>query len=565
MPGQTNSMLAISQLKWRWFSRSRPIIDFEGFDLASRGPWGSFLLLFQLKSRYALQSSTPPFGTLLIEMSSHLAALGAWITVLALAIDPFTQQLIHPFPCEQVQPNSVARIARANNFWGVGHYYVSQDSYVMGLDHGISTAIYSGLLSDVSNTSSVDFLCSTGKCIFPSTPGVNEAYQTLAVDYSCVDISSEARSDGSITPQPDQDKDTYTLEISNTSSLSIGSSKGLSMCTTDEDSMDTPSLYSFAGLVLQTDWEQRSSDGGLYWEGINYRPFAFACHLRLAVQTIKASIELSTLKETVLSTTPIPTDQFSDLRLISTRVLRNGKWEICTASATYAPDTPVAIQNGTIQRGMNQESEGLQWFAEDCVWSMDGDTVRALWGFLDTLFDEKEIKLPLGPQWGWIPGDPWITKLYRNATADLASVESYVAQLADSITAAIRLLASHYSLVRGFEGDKWAYVYGEALKTETCVQVRWAWVSFPASLVALTIVFLATTVWKFRGKTNRHRAWKSSSLAVLFGGLDEDVRERIGTLGKKSELEKSAKETEVVLLMTDDGWRLGIDDGSKSK
>jgi hypothetical protein len=42
----------ISQLKWSWFSRDRPLIDFEQFDLASRGPWGSFLLVLRLQSRY---------------------------------------------------------------------------------------------------------------------------------------------------------------------------------------------------------------------------------------------------------------------------------------------------------------------------------------------------------------------------------------------------------------------------------------------------------------------------------------------------------------------------------
>ena len=42
----------ISQLKWLWFTRSkRLLVDFEAFDEASRGPWGSFLVL--LKARFA--------------------------------------------------------------------------------------------------------------------------------------------------------------------------------------------------------------------------------------------------------------------------------------------------------------------------------------------------------------------------------------------------------------------------------------------------------------------------------------------------------------------------------
>lgn len=36
----------ISQLKWIWFSnQSRSLADMDVYDRASRGPWGSFLLI----------------------------------------------------------------------------------------------------------------------------------------------------------------------------------------------------------------------------------------------------------------------------------------------------------------------------------------------------------------------------------------------------------------------------------------------------------------------------------------------------------------------------------------
>lgn len=44
--------IGMSQLKWSWFSSTRALIDFDKFDLASRGPWGSLLLVFRLQSRY---------------------------------------------------------------------------------------------------------------------------------------------------------------------------------------------------------------------------------------------------------------------------------------------------------------------------------------------------------------------------------------------------------------------------------------------------------------------------------------------------------------------------------
>jgi hypothetical protein len=43
---------AISQCKWNWFRQDRPLSDFETFDEASRGFWGSVTLLFRVRWRY---------------------------------------------------------------------------------------------------------------------------------------------------------------------------------------------------------------------------------------------------------------------------------------------------------------------------------------------------------------------------------------------------------------------------------------------------------------------------------------------------------------------------------
>jgi hypothetical protein len=67
---------ALGQLKWSWFQGdSKKMWDFEIFDNASRGPWGSILLLMRTKGR-------------------SIAALGAAVTLFALAMDPFFQQVV---------------------------------------------------------------------------------------------------------------------------------------------------------------------------------------------------------------------------------------------------------------------------------------------------------------------------------------------------------------------------------------------------------------------------------------------------------------------------------------
>jgi drug/metabolite transporter superfamily protein YnfA len=66
---------ALGQLKWNWFHESKAMWDFEISDKATRGPWGAVMLLFRTKGR-------------------SLAALGALLVVLLLAIDTFLQQVV---------------------------------------------------------------------------------------------------------------------------------------------------------------------------------------------------------------------------------------------------------------------------------------------------------------------------------------------------------------------------------------------------------------------------------------------------------------------------------------
>jgi hypothetical protein len=67
----------LGQLKWQYFEqRSRRLIEFEIFENASRGPWGALELLYYIKRR------------------ALVGSMGAIITILAIAMDPFAQQVI---------------------------------------------------------------------------------------------------------------------------------------------------------------------------------------------------------------------------------------------------------------------------------------------------------------------------------------------------------------------------------------------------------------------------------------------------------------------------------------
>jgi hypothetical protein len=67
----------LGQLKWAYFERQpRPLMDFDIIDGASKGPMGSAQLLYRINRK------------------SLAGSAGAVITLLALAMDPFVQQVI---------------------------------------------------------------------------------------------------------------------------------------------------------------------------------------------------------------------------------------------------------------------------------------------------------------------------------------------------------------------------------------------------------------------------------------------------------------------------------------
>jgi hypothetical protein len=89
----------LSQLKWRhYLRRSDRLINLQFFDDASRGPWGSAMLLLSLRRRAILSWAF------------------AFLTVVALGIDPSAQQILD-FPSREAELGNVTAIlGRAENY-----------------------------------------------------------------------------------------------------------------------------------------------------------------------------------------------------------------------------------------------------------------------------------------------------------------------------------------------------------------------------------------------------------------------------------------------------------------
>lgn len=153
----------LSQLKWQWFGRERPLVDLVTYDKASRGPWGSLELMLKLRHHHIVTS------------------IGAFVTVMALAIDPVTQQILRYYSCSILNDGVNATIPRTSAYDTVGVRIIT---VLNTLDIGMQSAINSGLYNPTMSKD-VSFNCPTGNCTFPST------YRSVGYCSKCTNITEQ--------------------------------------------------------------------------------------------------------------------------------------------------------------------------------------------------------------------------------------------------------------------------------------------------------------------------------------------------------------------------------------
>lgn len=162
----------IGQMQWSWFSGSpRPLHDLVLFHDAGQGPWGSLTWLWAHHVR------------------QPAAALGACIIIVAMAVDPFVQQLIQPVDCtEQLRGAPTASVPAAN--------IVTYDGFSDALQPSFMAGFY-------TRQNLTDFECTTGNCTFA------EDYTTLGFCSSCEDVSAKVTITKNCTVISDQNMTGY--------------------------------------------------------------------------------------------------------------------------------------------------------------------------------------------------------------------------------------------------------------------------------------------------------------------------------------------------------------------
>ncbi|KAG4439959.1 hypothetical protein IFR05_004533 [Cadophora sp. M221] len=252
----------ISQLKWTWFGSVQRLADLQRFDDASRGPWGSLMLLWSLKNGGRV---------------AYFAAIGAVATILMLGMDPFIQQLVVFRTREVPLTNATSSVTRADYFYErpLGRFQTHDVSL------GMKAAMYGGIFQ--SATSQPSFECASGSCTWP-------LYSSLAVCSLCTDLTPK------LTTHCDAENRFCNLTLPYASSPSLRNMAGEVL----KANTSIPSVsYSFEGALLN--FIGIAGAPGEFQLNSTFKALATECVLVPCVNTYRSSVVEGNYTEEVVA------------------------------------------------------------------------------------------------------------------------------------------------------------------------------------------------------------------------------------------------------------------------
>lgn len=554
----------LSQSKWNWFRKMRPLQHLTRYDEASRGPWGSLRLLWTLSGR------------------DFVATIAAAVTILSLAIDPFAQQLIQYHNCKIPTASGHATISRTALYNELGQRtYPAEFEIALELISAISAGLYN------PGSTSTAFTCPLGNCTF------SEQYKTVGYCSTCRDLTQDLKVTEHNKTDPSDAYGTVneTVLIVNTTLPS-----GLYASASTDEQYRFSSEFVVSGNYT-TQWVQMilganipgfGDSGGVEnpnnnvnngplcaggWENHTWYcsgPGAAECTIQPCVRTYSGYVQEGELHEQLLHTatitnnvegqddqgsvinnlviadlTCIGSDQKQQLRELGYHFSEDDLWLPYNTTVSYYDGSLVAMQVGedgesTIHLNKSQ----LDIVPPHCIYDMGAFVNTGVQQFIQEYFDG--VITPLQDSFD---GPPQVQKIFNGSYINFQSINTTFSNIAEAMTVHIRQSGVRIS---NFSTG----AQGVMLSEQTCVAVCWPWLAFPAALCVATIVPFLGIIFQ---RTPRHlhtTGWKSSPLPLVFHGLDVHATGVTDMGGLKiHEMEEKAKDMSVQLGPSGRGWR----------
>jgi hypothetical protein len=530
---------ALGQLKWIWFIRgdSKKMWDFEMFDNASRGPWGALLLLIHTKGR-------------------TVAALGALVTIFALALDPFFQQVVS-FPERwTLQPtnSSISRAVRYEPEFSVefqnGIEIISADSDLQAvadpffIDNGTQPMRY-------GNGSRVEFplSCPSSNCTWPT-------YETLGMCSKCIEtptllnfsciytrVDWTSKLNATISSYPNATVCGYFLNATSSAPVLMSGY----MLGKDEKPTGEALLMRSLPLVTNGMREPLWGSGSINFKNIrnpimdvliassagthevheNKPPVLHECVLAWCVKTIRSSYFLGAYEEEIV------------------RTYLNESQGPYPWSVTFLPADEVYLATYSENVTISAPSTGRKF--SKWGWGVSNDTLFTTVNIFDRMF----------PAFTTVSNSTG-TQIFRWRTGAVTQVRTKILDinpwmLPNNITNHVeRLTEAVTNMIRSSKSRE--LVFGQAFDNESYVAVRWAWMTLPLALLLISFVFLLATIIKSAAEKDQVSIRKNSAIATLLYGFPDHYQKRLAKSTSKGTPRTKAKELRVRLSPTR-GWR----------
>ncbi|KAL1853391.1 hypothetical protein Plec18170_005388 [Paecilomyces lecythidis] len=490
----------LGQLKWGQRGHQKPmrLYHFYVLDQASRGPYGALEVFWTI--------------------GSALAILGSLLTVLSVAIDPFTQQILS-FPTREVHELNLTASAQKAQVYAPA--WADNDLELYELEPTMQTAILTGLAR--INTP-LEAICPTAHCDYPD-------FVTLGICTQCEDITEKTVQ----TCQP----------LSNTSAgWEWFSSRPDYQKIPADCSYKTPNGFVFTPeLMIALPHKDELM--------IERQPFTSIAtssqstpDLGLLVSFFSAkypgNIYYSHNNVSAVESKPIMTE--CSVHLCEKEYTQNN---ISTNSRGLQPSRTKPLAHYTMdpndksllilqpENGTETLSKNSTYRINMMSWQSFTYTMRM---FFNVTFVQGNPYTDPGNSYPTLPGVQSAPILFNSD-----NITDSLARMGEGMTDNIR------------SSNKGALVNGRAFLTETYVHVRWPWTTLPIALVALAIVHFVATAINSRGQSV---LWKSSMFPFLMGQLKTLPEHDIANLRHMDKVYSMSRKIKVVVEDHEDGQLL---------
>ncbi|KAI4698435.1 hypothetical protein J4E81_005658 [Alternaria sp. BMP 2799] len=544
---------ALGQLKWSWFlEHSKQMWDFEIFDNASRGPWGSLLLLIRTKGR-------------------ALAALGAMIMLCSLALDPFFQQVVD-FPDRWALRNESSAIPRAIRYSPpyIPEYYMGfEEQQRDSLIEPVAQKFFYGNGTQPEpfgngTRPDIPLACPTSNCTWPEYESLGVCSKCVAMDvpdildFACLNttIDWSAHTSGPFSDDTLPNGTVCGYFINATSESPVLMSGYIANETESGTTLGEALLVRVLPLTKFITKEQLFGAGSINFKNTRnpildtlivsavdgaksvydrQPPIVHECVLSWCVQSIKSTYQWGKYSEEVIATFENTTEGPSP-------------WETFEIPEDEGGGTMIYyMQNVTITPPTNWHGRSNHTIS-DVSYGSDNITVTNVVTVFDDFFpsyytaDNTTAQPSL--RYKDFPMNGAKTRaLEFNPWAATNNITQHMSRLATSMSNVVRSSPSKLMLA------------GEAYNQENYVSVRWEWLTLPLGLLFISFIFLSATVMKSAIERDRVGVWKTSAYATLLYGLPDDMQTRITRSGSTGTPRAKAKEMKVK-LQPNGGWRV---------